>query len=96
LRKYAYLTVGLDANRLFNAISWRRASKLRRAIGTSEIRTDISLHECDAGARPNDQDATLLVQCKELAGSAPRVVTSMRSLATDRVHVFGPTRDVTE
>ncbi len=51
-------------------------------------------HECDRDATASDQDATVLSRCEELAGSAPKIVTPMRSMATDRVDVFGPTRDV--
>jgi hypothetical protein len=51
-------------------------------------------HECDGDVRSNDQDATALSRCEELAGSAPKVVTPMRSMATDRVLVFGPTSEV--
>ena len=50
--------------------------------------------ECDGEERSNDQDATALGRCEELAGSAAKIVTPMRSMATDRVDVFGPTRDV--
>jgi hypothetical protein len=51
-------------------------------------------HESDGEARPNDQDATTLGRCEEFAGSAAKIVTPMCSMATDRVDVFGPTRDV--
>ena len=55
---------------------------------------NLRLYECDGDATSNDQDATALGRCEELAGSAPKIITPMRSMATDRVHVFGPARDV--
>jgi hypothetical protein len=36
----------------------------------------------------------VLSRCEELAGSAPKIVTPMLSMATDRVDVLGPARDV--
>jgi hypothetical protein len=35
----------------------------------------------------------VLGRCEEFASSAAKIVTPMRSMATDRVDVFGPTRD---
>jgi hypothetical protein len=51
-------------------------------------------HECDGDAGSSDQDATALSRCEEFAGSPPKVETPMRSMATDRVDVLGPARDV--
>jgi hypothetical protein len=83
----------LDATHLFNAIS-QQVSNLRRATDTKDERENRRRHESDGDATSNDQDATALGRCEEFAGSAAKVITAMRSMATDRVHVFGPTRDV--
>ena len=50
-------------------------------------------HECGSEARAIDHDATALSRCEEFTGSAPKIVPPMRAVATDRIHVFGPTRD---
>jgi hypothetical protein len=63
-------------------------------IDRTERRKDIRRHECDVGARSNDQDVTALSRIEEFTGPSAKVVTSMRSMAMDCVHVFGPTRDV--
>jgi hypothetical protein len=67
---------------------------LRRAIATKDERKNSRQHESDGEARSNDQEATALGRCEEFAGSAPKIVTPMCSMATDRIHVFGPARDV--
>jgi hypothetical protein len=63
-------------------------------IETQETCDNCRRQECGGEERSNDQDATALSRCEEFAGSASKVVTPMRSVATDRVDVFGPTRDV--
>jgi hypothetical protein len=40
------------------------------------------------------RDATLLNRCEEFTGSAAKVVTPMRAMTTDCIHVFGTTRDM--
>ena len=82
-----------DAIQLLNAIS-RQALSLHHASDTKDERENRRRKECDGEERPNDQDATALGRCEEFAGSPPKIVTPMRSMATDRVDVFGPTRDV--
>jgi hypothetical protein len=67
---------------------------LRRATDTKDERESRRRHECDGVKRSHDQDATALGCCEELADSAAKIVPPMRTVATDRVHMFGPTRDV--
>ena len=69
---------------------------MQHASDTKDERENRRRQECDGEERPNDQDATALGRCEEFAGSAPKIVPPMRSMATDRVHVFGPTHDVVE
>ena len=83
----------LDATQLFDAIS-RQASNTRHAIETKDERKSRRRQESNGNASSNDQDATALGRCEEFAGSAPKIVTPMRSMATDRVDVFGPARDM--
>ena len=83
----------LGANWLFKPVS-RQALNWRRMIETQETCENCRRQECDGEERPNDQDATALGRCEEFAGSPPKIVPPMRSMATDRVDVFGPTRDV--
>jgi hypothetical protein len=78
----------LDATQLFDAIS-RQASNTRHAIETKDERKSRRRQECDGGATSNDQDATALGRCEELAGSPPKIVTPMRSMATDRGEIDG-------
>jgi hypothetical protein len=63
-------------------------------IETQETCDNCRRHECGGEERSNAQDATELGRCEEFADSAAKIVTPMRSMATDRVHVFGPARDV--
>ena len=63
-------------------------------IETQETCDNRRRHECGGEERSNAQDATELGRCEEFADSAAKIVTPMRSMATDRVHVFGPARDV--
>ena len=65
-----------------------------RLIDTKDERESRRRHECDGEERSNDQDAAALGCCEEFADSAAKIVTPMCAMATDRVHVFGPTRDV--
>ena len=67
---------------------------MRRATDTKDERESRRRHECDGVKRSNDQDATALGCCEEFADSAAKIVPPMRTVATDRVHMFGPTRDV--
>ena len=83
----------MDSNYLLNAIS-RQASKMGRLIDTKDERERRRRHECDGEESSNDRDATALGRCEELADSASKIVTPMRAMATDRVHVFGPPSDV--
>jgi hypothetical protein len=83
----------LDAICLFLA-NWQQALGFRYASDAQQKREYRCRHECDRDATASDQDATALGRCEEFAGSAPKIVTPMRSMATDRVDVFGPTRDV--
>ncbi len=69
---------------------------LHHASDTKDERENRRRHESDGEERPNDQDATALSRCEEFADSAAKIVTPMRSMATDRVDVFGPTCDVVE
>ena len=64
------------------------------ATDTKDERDNRRRHECGGEERPNAQDATTLSRCEEFADSAAKIVTPMRSMATDRVDVLGPTRDV--
>ncbi len=83
----------LDATHLFDAIS-RRASNTRHAIETKDERKSRRRQESDGNASSNDQDATALGRCEEFAGSAPKIVTPMRTMTTDRIDVLGPSRHV--
>jgi hypothetical protein len=67
---------------------------LRRASDTKGERENHRRQECDGEEGSNDQDAAALGRCEEPAGSAAKVVTPMCAMATDRVHMFGPTRNV--
>ena len=67
---------------------------MRRATDTKDERESRRRHECDGVKRSNDRDATALGRCEEFAGAAAKIVPTMRSMATDSVHMFGPTRDV--
>ena len=64
------------------------------ATDSKDERDNRRRHECDDEERPNDQDATALGRCEEFTCSAAKVITPMRSMATDRVDVFGPARDM--
>ena len=83
----------LDASLLVHPTS-QQSSRWSNFIGAKDRCENSRQQECDGDARSNDQDATALGRCEELAGSAAKVITPMRSMATDRVHVFGPARDV--
>jgi hypothetical protein len=83
----------LDAIKLFNAVS-RQALNLGSATDTKDERDNRRRHECDGEKRSNDRDATALGCCEEFADSAAKIVPPMRSMATDRVDVFGPARDM--
>jgi hypothetical protein len=83
----------LDAIWLFNPIP-QKESGLCGSIDAQQKYGYRCRHECDGDAGSSDQDATALGRCEEFTGSAPKIVTPMRSMATDRVDVFGPTRDV--
>ena len=87
------LRLRAGANWLINPVS-RQAFSWRRMIDTQETCDNCCRHESDGEARPNDQDATALGRCEEFAGSVAKIVTPMCAMATDRVDVFGPARDV--
>ena len=67
---------------------------MRGASDTKDERESRRRQECDGEERSNDRDATALGRCEEFTGSASKVITPMRSMATDRVDVFGPARHV--
>ncbi len=83
----------LDASLLVHPTS-QQSSRWSNFIGAKDRCENSRQQECDGDARSSDQDATALGRCEEFAGSAPKIVTPMRSMATDRVDVFGSTRDV--
>ena len=85
--------LAMGANYLLNAIS-RQASKMGRLIDTKDERESRRRQECDGEERSNDRDAAALGRCEEFADSAAKIVPPMRSMATDRVDVFGPARDM--
>ena len=64
------------------------------ATDSKDERENRRQHECGGEERSSAQDATALGCCEEFADSAAKIVPPMRSMATDRVDVFGPARDM--
>ncbi len=57
---------------------------MHHASDTKDERENRRRQECGGEARSTDQNATALSRCEEFLGSAAKIVTPMRSMATDR------------